>query len=116
MGLGGPHLRISEHPILSFAKGRQVSFMFEGTKMQGFEGEPIAAALHANGVRLLRHSPSLGRARGFFCATGNCSSCLMVVDGRPNVRVCVEKLREGMTVERQAGKGHLSMTTWESGS
>jgi len=75
--------------------------------MEGFEGEPIAAALHANGVRVLRHSPSLGRPRGFFCAIGNCSSCFMVVDDRPNTRVCVEKLKEGMVIERQTGKGRL---------
>lgn len=114
-GFGGPNMRITDHPILSFARGKPVSFVFEGITMQGFEGEPISAALHANGIRILRHSPALGRARGFFCAIGNCSSCLMVVDGRPNVRVCVEKLKEGMTVERQAGKGRLAVTSEEPG-
>jgi len=29
----------------------------------------------------------------------------MVVDGEPNVRTCVEKLREGMVVETQGGRG-----------
>jgi hypothetical protein len=31
----------------------------------------------------------------------------MVVDGRPNVRVCVTPLREGMRIERQRDKGRL---------
>jgi hypothetical protein len=31
----------------------------------------------------------------------------MVVDGVPNVRVCVTKLKEGMTVQKQLGKGEL---------
>ncbi len=100
-------MRIAEHPILEFKKGRPVSFTFEGRELEGYEGEPIAAALHAAGVRVLRESPRLHRPRGFFCAIGNCSSCLMVVDGQPNVRVCVEKLRPGMRVERQKGHGEL---------
>jgi hypothetical protein len=31
----------------------------------------------------------------------------MTVDGRPNVRVCVEPLQEGMNVQTQEGKGVL---------
>jgi predicted molibdopterin-dependent oxidoreductase YjgC len=75
--------------------------------MSGFEGEPIAAALHDHGVYVLRYSIRHKRPHGFFCAIGHCSSCLMEVDGRPNVRVCVEPLREGMVVRRQRGKGEL---------
>lgn len=100
-------MRIERHPIIEFVKGPTVKFCFAGRELQGFQGEPIAAALHAAGVKVLSHSPHLGRPRGFFCAIGNCSSCLMVVNGRPNVRVCVEKLTAGMTVERQRGRGRL---------
>ncbi|MEA4882859.1 MAG: (2Fe-2S)-binding protein [Clostridia bacterium] len=100
-------MRIKEHPILSFPPGEEVRFTFDGKEMSGADGEPIAAALHAAGVRVLRRSPGLGRARGFFCAIGNCSSCLMTVNGVPNVRVCTEPLREGMVVETQTGHGKL---------
>lgn len=100
-------MRIQSHPILEFQKGPKVTFTYDGQELEGFEGEPIAAALHAAGVRTLRHSPDLHRPRGFFCAIGTCSSCLMTVDGQPNVRVCVEKLRAGMIVETQTGKGVL---------
>jgi hypothetical protein len=31
----------------------------------------------------------------------------MVVDGQPNVRVCVAKVRQGIRVESQRGKGDL---------
>jgi len=101
-------MRIEEHPILTFEKRKKVAFLFDGQKMWGYEGEPIAAALHANGVRVLRRSAKLGRPRGFYCAIGNCSSCLMTVNGEPNVRTCVEGLEEGMVVETQTGKGDLS--------
>jgi len=100
-------LRITDHPILQFEKGPKVTFTFDGQQLEGYEGEPIAAALHAAGIRTLSHSHVKKRPRGFFCAIGACSSCLMTVDGVPNVRVCVEKLRAGMRVETQQGKGVL---------
>lgn len=95
--------RIKNHPILDFKKGREVTFTFEGKMMKGYEGETIAAALHAAGVRSLHETEKKHRHRGLFCAIGNCSSCLMKVNGIPNVRVCVEPLREGVVVERQTG-------------
>ncbi len=95
-------LRIGDgqHPIVGFSKGPLVNFYFEGQLLQGCEGEPVAAALHAAGIRMLGHSRRLGRPRGFFCAMGKCSSCRMVVDGVPDVMVCVTPLRSGMVVER----------------
>jgi len=101
-------VRIHEHPILEFERGREVEFDFDGTKLPGHEGETIAAALHAAGVRVLRKSIRHGRPRGFFCAIGRCSSCLMTVDGVPNVMTCVTPLRDGMKVETQTGKGTLA--------
>lgn len=98
-------MRITEHPVLKYEHGAVVQFTFEGKTYEGFEGEPIAAALHAAGVRELREHR--GRPRGFFCAIGNCSSCLMEVDGIPNVRVCVEPLKAGMNVKLQTGSGEL---------
>ena len=98
-------LRIEEHPILSFKKGKKVGFLFEGKKMEGHEGEPIAAALHAAGIKTLRYSPHKNRARGFFCAIGRCSSCMMQVDGAVNVMTCITPLKEGMRISRQKGHG-----------
>jgi len=99
--------RLEHHPILTFQRGRKVKFYFDGKELEGYEGETIAAALHAAGVKKYRTSAELGRPRGFFCAIGKCSSCFMVVDGKPNVRVCVTPLREGMRVQTQIGKGDL---------
>ena len=94
-------MRIQNHPILNFTHGRCVTFTFEGKQMKGYDDEPIAAALVASGIKVLSHSRKLRRPRGFFCAIGNCSSCLMRVNGVQNVRTCVTKLEEGMVIERQ---------------
>jgi predicted molibdopterin-dependent oxidoreductase YjgC len=93
-------MRIEKHPILEFKRGRRVKFYLDGQELYGYEGEPIAAALHDQGVMVYRESLRFHRPRGFFCAIGHCSSCFMVVDGIPNVRVCVTPLKEGMRVER----------------
>jgi hypothetical protein len=100
-------MRIEKHPLLSFNKGELVAFQFDGKTVEGYRGEPIAAALHAAGIRVLSHSRIHRRPRGFWCAIGNCSSCNMRVNGVPNVRVCVEPLQAGMIVETQKGKGEL---------
>lgn len=100
---------IKEHPILDFKHGKEVKFTFDGKEMAGFEGEPIAMALHANGVQIYRITPEMKRTRGFFCAIGKCSSCFMVVDGVPNVRTCVTPLEAGMKVETQQGNGRVPM-------
>lgn len=97
--------RISEHPILDFEDKPVVCFIFEGKKLEGRQGDTIASALHANGVMVLSHSRQHNRPRGFFCAIGKCSSCLMTVNGKPNVRTCTEPLVEGMNVERQPAEG-----------
>lgn len=99
--------RLEAHPVLSFNRGRKISFNFDGAEVAGYEGETIAAALHAAGVRVLSHSIERSRPRGFYCAIGNCSSCMMEVNGEANVKVCVTMLQEGMTVRTQEGKGEL---------
>ena len=98
-------MRIMEHPVLEFDRGEKISFFYNGQEVKAFPTETIAAALHAEGVRKLAESPELHRPRGLFCAIGNCSSCFMMVDGEPNMRVCVIKVRQGMVVEEQKGKG-----------
>lgn len=98
-------MRLDDHPILAIERGKKLSFTFDGAAMTGYEGETIAAALHAAGVRVLGESAALHRPRGFYCAIGNCSSCAMVVDGVSNVKTCITELKEGMRVETQRGKG-----------
>lgn len=79
-----------------------ISFVFNGREYQAREGEPIAAALLAAGVRTLGHSERSGRPRGVFCGIGHCYECRVSVDGQHNVRSCVTPLRRGMVVETKS--------------
>jgi len=99
--------RILDHPVLTFERDKKVVFFFEDLEMEAYEGETIAAALHANGIRDLRRTPREERPQGLFCAIGKCSSCLMEVDGKPNVRTCITPVRSGMRVRRQKGRGEI---------
>ena len=97
-------MRIEHHPILgSFEKGTEVEFTYNGKPMKGFEGEPIAAALRAAGIVQHRFTTKEHRPRGLFCAIGRCTDCVMVVNGKANVRTCVTPLEAGMSVETQYG-------------
>ncbi|MGE4352540.1 MAG: (2Fe-2S)-binding protein [Oscillospiraceae bacterium] len=97
-------MRIEEHPILGKTEERRlVTFTFDGRELTGYEGEPIAAALKAAGVMIHRYTTKQHKPRGIFCAIGRCTDCVMVVDGKPNVRTCVTPLREGMCVQTQYG-------------
>lgn len=96
-------MRIEKHPVLGeFQKGKLVSFTMDGKTLQGYEGEPISVALKAAGIMVHRHTKK-GLPRGIFCAIGRCTDCVMVVDGKPNVRTCVTPLAEGMVVQTQYG-------------
>ncbi|MCI5479703.1 MAG: (2Fe-2S)-binding protein [Lachnospiraceae bacterium] len=97
-------MRIENHPILgTYQKGPLVTFTLDGKEMKGYEGEPIAAALRAAGVMTHRHTSKLDMPRGIFCAIGRCTDCVMIVDGKPNIRTCVTPLQEGMKVQTQYG-------------
>lgn len=97
-------MRIQAHPVIDeYQKGKKVTFMYDGTTMTGYEGEPIAAALRAEGIIIHRYTQKLNKPRGIFCAIGRCTDCVMIVDGRPNTRTCITPLKEGMVVQTQYG-------------
>ena len=78
-----------------------VTFTFEGKRVEGVEGDTVASALYASGVRTFTRSFKYHRPRGLLCVSGSCPNCLMNVDGVPSVRTCTEPLREGMAVRHQ---------------
>lgn len=104
-------MRIEKHPILDFKKRKPVSFRFNGRKVLGFEGDTVASALYAAGFKTFSKSMKYARPRGFFCAIGKCSSCLMRVDGIPNVRTCITPVQNGMVVETQDQKADIPSVT-----
>lgn len=100
----GNCMRITKHPILGDLRSRNlVTIYFDGKPIEAYEGEPIAAALMAAGIRVFRTTTKRKEPRGIFCAIGRCTDCMMVVDGIPNIRTCVTVVKDGMKVQSQDG-------------
>jgi len=106
----GSGMRIEHHPILGDAPARKmVTITVDGRKIEAFEDESVAAAMLASGIKVHRTTAKHGEPRGVFCNIGRCTDCIMKVDGQPNVRTCVTRVRDGMRVESLKGLG-----TWEA--
>ena len=102
-------MRILHHPILGDRPVRkQIQISVDGETVPAYEGEMIAAALIAAGIKRFRITSKDHGPRGIFCAIGHCTDCAMEVNGRPNVRVCVTPVAPGMIVRTQVGLG-----TWK---
>ena len=97
-------MRIIHHPILGDAqKQKRVLIRVDGVETEAFDGEPVAAALIATGIRIFRTTRKRNEPRRVFCAVGRCTDCAMTVDGQPNVRTCVTPVRDGMEIWTQNG-------------
>ena len=95
-------MRLPEQPDERIDRTRPVRFFFAGRPVEGFEGDTIGSALFASGRRVFSRSFKYHRRRGLLCCSGGCPNCMMRVDGLPNVRVCVEPVREGAQVHAVA--------------
>ena len=98
--------RIQVHPILPIEPRESVAFYWQGQELMAWQGETIASALFANGVRIFGHHPKDSAPQGIFCANGQCAQCLVLADGKP-VKSCMELIRPGMRVEPAEGLPEL---------
>jgi sarcosine oxidase subunit alpha len=111
--------RIESHPILTVPQREALEFTWrspvhstaplrgdadakpgegQGQRLEALEGETIASALFANGVRVFGRHPKDDAPQGIFCANGQCAQCMVIADGLP-VKACMTQVRPGMVVE-----------------
>ena len=99
-------MRVTEHPILGDQEpAEMVEITVDGKKLTARSGEMIAAVLMANGMMVHRHTAKNHEPRGIFCGIGQCTDCVMTVNGKPNVRTCITPVEDGMVIETQEGYG-----------
>ncbi|SRR5690606_2609194 len=92
--------RIVNHPVLGDLENKKkITFTYDQKTLQGYEGDTIASALLANGIRLLRVHEESGKPRGIYCNIGHCYECRMTVNDTSGVRACLTELKEGMIIE-----------------
>lgn len=84
---------------LGVTRGRRVRFQLDEQWVDAYEGESVAAALWACGIRHLRDSPVRAAPRGVFCAMGVCQECVVLIDGRREAS-CSYPVSDGLIVHR----------------
>lgn len=98
--------RVTSHIILGdLPESEMVTILVDGKPMQARKGEMILAALLAEGIIINRYTAKRHEPRGLFCGIGQCTDCMMTVNGVPNIRTCITPVEDGMTVETQDGLG-----------
>ena len=97
--------RFDELPTLKIDGNTRIPFEYKGKEYFGVQGDTIATALYANGVRIFARSLKYHRPRGLYSLDGECSNTLMEVDGIPNVRTENTLLKSGMVIREQNVKG-----------
>jgi sarcosine oxidase subunit alpha len=90
--------RLETHAGEWIDRGVPLNFTFEGRSYQGYSGDTISSALAAAGVPYLARSFKYHRPRSILSFANHDSNTLFQVDGVPNVRGDVTRVREGMRV------------------
>lgn len=89
--------RLYKHPILTIPEKPFFKFYWNGQEFLAREGETIASALLANGIKIFSYHHKDGAPQGIFCANGQCAQCLVLANGYP-VKACMELIKPGMKI------------------
>ncbi len=98
--------RIQTHPILPIPERAEIHFYWQGQPLPALEGDTIASALFASGIRTFGHHHKDDAPQGIFCANGQCAQCMVLANGRP-VKACMETVVDGAQVEPLLGLPEL---------
>ena len=82
---------------------RRLIIHVDGRPVEAMEGQTVASALLAAGIRTLHLSSKSREPRGLYCGMGVCYECLVTVDGAHAVRACLTLVADGMQVETCRG-------------
>lgn len=98
--------RIETHPILKIERKETLQFYWKDKVIESYPGETIASALIANGIDIFGHHPKDNAALGIFCANGQCSQCMVILDGLP-VKACMTFVKSNSQVLPSEGLPEL---------
>ncbi|MEW9676895.1 (2Fe-2S)-binding protein [Lentibacillus sp. L22] len=82
---------------------KEIFFYFNGKMLKARQGQTIAAALMANGIKKFGISRKLQQPRGLFCANGRCCSCFVSVNDLDHVLSCMTLIEEGAIIHSNDG-------------
>ena len=82
------------HQLVFFAPGWKDIYENDCERKMSFE----QANQFANDIKVFGHHPKDNSPQGIFCANGQCSACMVIVNGKP-MKACMTPLRKNMVVE-----------------
>jgi methylglutamate dehydrogenase subunit C len=95
--------RLSEGGLID--RSRPFNFSFDGCVYQGFEGDTLASALLASGIRVVGRSFKYHRPRGVFSAGAEEANALVELGTgpyrEPNTRATITELFDGLVARSQ---------------
>ncbi|MGC9934515.1 (2Fe-2S)-binding protein [Priestia aryabhattai] len=107
-------MRVNDHPVLgSLEKQKKINIYFDGQPYVAYEGDTIASALLASGVRTLRKHEDKDTPRGIYCNIGHCFECRVQLNGKNTVRACLTPVENNMKIESNIS---LSPTSLKGGT
>ena len=84
---------------------KKLSFVFNGKKYEGFQGDTLASALLANDVKLIARSFKYHRPRGIFTSSSHEPNALVEIIhddyNEPNSKATTVELYEGLVAKSQ---------------
>ena len=103
--------RIVDHPVLGKLENQKpVTFTFDGKTYTGFEGDTIASALLANGIRQLRVHEQSGANELFIVILDIALSAVSRSIKHQGVRACMTPVTDKMVIQ----SGQLQPTPFAS--
>jgi len=102
--------RIKSHPILEIVPREEVTFYWKRGFYRAYKGEMISAALIANGVNIFGHHHKDDTTQAIFCANGQCSKCMVLVNGKPK-KACMTEIEENMVLDSVEGLPSLPFSS-----
>jgi sarcosine oxidase subunit alpha len=84
-----------------------INISINGKTVQVLPNDTVASSALCFGLSHTRTPAISGAPRAPFCLMGVCYECLMTIDGVPNQRACMTKVKEGMSITSQQGAGEL---------
>ncbi len=103
---GNSHRLLGDAGLL-IDRAKPIGFSFEGRTYGGFEGDTIASALAANGVKVLSRSFKYHRPRGILTMAGQDANTLVQLPREPNILADRHPVAEGLEVVGQNYSGSL---------
>jgi sarcosine oxidase subunit alpha len=89
--------RVKAHPILEVVDREDITFFWNNQKIQSHAGETLSSALMANGIHIFGHHAKDQAPLGIFCANGQCSQCMVVMNGK-SVKACMTMVQPEIEV------------------